>query len=147
MSPQVVPQSSQVQPRYPMLCTSSQLMSAFMNVALQLSVPISVATTGTWAATVPAVLSQQVAAAQTLKLYTCHAAARLLSGSDGLYVSHCESALEYSTPPRTITFVAPVARIAFTSSCIPAAWKDCPRQVPPSRQQLHAATVSLLLSG
>src|SRR5207247_11340151 len=44
-------------------------------------------------------------------------------------------------------FVAPVARIAFTIVCMPAAWKPTPEQVPPSRQHCHAAVESELLSG
>src|SRR5437588_799316 len=46
-----------------------------------------------------------------------------------------------------ITLVAPALRTAFTSSCIPAAWKVIPRQLPPSHQQRHAAGVSALLTG
>ena len=30
---------------------------------------------------------------------------------------------------------------------MPATWKDTPGQVPPSRQQVHAATLSAWLSG
>src|SRR2546430_5487244 len=77
----------------------------------------------------------------------CHDAARLLSGSLGLFASQCDSRAAYWTPPRMITLVAPVPRTASTSSCIPAAWKVMPLQVPPSRQQRHASGVSALLSG
>src|SRR2546430_10483279 len=77
----------------------------------------------------------------------CHDAARLLSGSLGLFASQCDSPAAYWTPPSMITLVAPVPRTASTSSCIPAAWKVMPLQVPPSRQQRHASGVSELLSG
>src|SRR5438093_664873 len=69
----------------------------------------------------------------------CHDAARLLSGSLGLFASQCDSRAAYWTPPRMITLVAPVPRTASTSSCIPAAWKVMPLQVPPSR--LHRRRV------
>src|SRR5437016_12447686 len=71
----------------------------------------------------------------------------LFSGSLGLEVRQLESVAAYCTPPSIMTFVAPVLRIVSTSSCIPAAWKLTPVQVPPSRQQRHASGVSELLSG
>src|SRR2546428_2913950 len=77
----------------------------------------------------------------------CHEAAVLLSGSLGLDVRQLESVAAYCTPPTMMTFVAPVLRTESTSSCIPAAWKLMPVQVPPSRQQRHASTVFELLSG
>src|SRR3989442_15580027 len=77
----------------------------------------------------------------------CQDAARSLSGSVGLEVSQLESVAAYWTPALRITLVAPVLRTASTSSCIPAAWKVMPLQVPPSRQQRQASGVSALLSG
>src|SRR5437879_10182663 len=77
----------------------------------------------------------------------CHDAATLLSGSTGWFASQCDSRAAYWTPPTMITLVAPVPRTASTSSCIPAAWKLMPLQLPPSRQQRHASGVSELLSG
>src|SRR2546428_8677441 len=77
----------------------------------------------------------------------CQDAARLLSGSVGWYASQLERRAAYWMPPSKITLVAPVPRTASTSSCIPAAWKLMPLQVPPSRQQRQASGVSELLSG
>src|SRR5260370_42600243 len=77
----------------------------------------------------------------------CHDAARLLSGSVGLYASQLVRRAEDWIPPSRMTLVAPVARTESTSSCIPAAWTLMPRQVPPSRQQRQASGVSELLSG
>src|SRR5213595_2737566 len=77
----------------------------------------------------------------------CHDAARLLSGSVGLFSRQRDSVAAYCTPPTIMTFVAPVLRTESTSSCIPAAWKLMPLHVPPSRQQRHASGVSALLSG
>src|SRR5256886_10485830 len=76
-----------------------------------------------------------------------HAGASLGGGALGLSGSRCDSRAAYWTPPTMITLVAPVPRTASTSSCIPAAWKVMPLQVPPSRQQRHASGVSALLSG
>src|SRR3981081_420774 len=77
----------------------------------------------------------------------CHAAMTLFSASFGLYSIQRVSLLLYMTPPSAITLGAPWARIEFTSVCIPAAWKETPGQVPPSRQHCQAATVSWFESG
>src|SRR5882672_11454847 len=77
----------------------------------------------------------------------CQDEARLLSGSVGLFARQLESVAAYCTPPTMMTFVAPALRTESTSSCIPAAWKLIPVQVPPSRQQRHASGVFELLSG
>jgi len=79
-----------------------------------------------------------------------------LSGSFGLCASHCVSAFEYWMPPSRMMWVDPVARIASTIDCMPAAWY-VPMgvllpfaywfAVQPSRQQAQAASLSLLPSG
>src|SRR5256885_5722875 len=122
-----------------------------MNAALQSSVPISVVMTGTTAATARTVASKQLALLQVLKLYTCQAATRLPVASVNRCPSQPPSALLYCTPPAAMTFVAPVWRIADTSSCIPAAANGAPDSLtphaPPSCQHVHAFAVSLLPSG
>ena len=80
-------------------------------------------------------------------MYVCHAATSAFCGSVGRYCRHRDSVPPYWTPPKATTFVAPVARMAFTSDCIPAASYGTPGQVPPSRQHVQAASLSWLLSG
>ena len=74
-----------------------------------------------------------------------------MSGSFGRYASHWLRLFENWTPPSAITFVAPVARTASTSVCMPAAWYGVwvfrSMTAPPSRQIVHAVTLSLSSSG
>src|SRR3954464_3759165 len=100
-----------------------------MNPCAQVFSPISPATGGIWAATGASVEFQQLSFEQVLKLYTCQAAARLPAGSVGLYASHWLRSFAYASPPARIRFLAPVARIASTRSCMPATWYPMPGQV------------------
>ena len=50
-------------------------------------------------------------------------------------------------PVTMIMLVAPVLRIASTSSCMPAVVNPAPPQLPPSRQQAQAVGVLLPSSG
>src|SRR5438093_13397074 len=122
-------------------------MSAFTNALPRSSSPSSPSTSGTCCATGAASESQHGRVLHQLKLYTCHDATRLSSGSVGWDASQPERRAAYWTPPSMMTLVAPVPRTASTSSCIPAAVKLTPRQDPPSRQQRQASGVSELLSG
>jgi hypothetical protein len=102
-----------------------------------LSWPNSPSTTGTCCASGAIWLSQQDSLAQALKLYACHDAAMLSSGSVGRYVSHSRMSLVHSSPETISMFVAPVARTASTRSCMPAASYGRPVQAPPSRRHCH----------
>src|SRR4029078_5517944 len=100
---------------------SSHCMNGSTKAPPQSFWPNSVTTIGVVADSVVGTPSQQVCDAQALKLYTCHAAARLPVPSVGADVCHCVSAFEYCSPPSSIRFVEPVERTASTSICMPAA--------------------------
>jgi hypothetical protein len=85
-----------------------------------LSWPNSPSTTGTCSASGAIWVSQQDSVAQALKLYACHDATMLFSGSAGLYASHSRMSFVHSSPLTISMFVAPVARTASTRSCVPA---------------------------
>src|SRR5262245_31089667 len=96
-------------------------------------------------ATGATVFWKQVVLLQVLKLYVCHGATRLPVGSLGLnWVSMLRS-FENARPPRAITLVAPVPRMALTICCMPAAGRllpavsrsRFPQAVPPSRQHVQ----------
>src|SRR5215472_1780127 len=82
-------------------------------------------------------LTQQDRVEQKLKLYECQEAARLWSGSAGLWLNHWVRSLEYSSPPSMITLRAPVPRIALTSVCMPATRYPMPVHCPPRSQHRH----------
>src|SRR5215467_8461690 len=109
------------------------LMKVLLHVPLTLS-PISPASSGTFCSTGSSSLFQQLLLEQTLSPYSWNSATRLFSGSLGLYCSHWLRLLAQSMPGTAIGCVAPVARMALTSDCMPATLKPTPQLLPPSRQ-------------
>src|SRR5919198_506406 len=74
-------------------------------------------------------------------------AASWCSGSTGAYCVHLSTSPAYWGPPTSTTLLAPAARTALSISCEPAAVKETPGQLPPSRTQVHAAVESWFESG
>ena len=105
-----------------MFLPSSHVISDVTKPPMQSFWPISVATSGTIAATPAGAAFQHVPATAGVEVVDVPRRAELFSGSVGLYVSHCDSAFEYCTPPSRMTWLEPAPRIALTIDCMPAAW-------------------------
>src|ERR1700726_2535310 len=102
--------------------------------------------TGTWAITGAIWLVQQDWELHVLKLYECHDATRLWSGSVGSFASQPVRSLAYSSPPSMITLFAPPPRTALIICCIPATGYEIPVQGLPVSQHCHPSAELLLLA-